>query len=420
MKMLGGISVCGGIRIGLLLALATGSAACGIEPDTSGQGSGSDVSTERSALSGPTVTISGTVADSQVAQAGVTITLSGSAQGKVITDFSGAFSFTVASGGSYSLTAAGTPNFFQPPFTSCLSFSPSIVNLNNLTTNTVVNILGAGTDVVTNCAPAEIMGATSGAFTISGVVSSGGLPVPGALVALNGSTQATRVTDETGGYSFAVNRGSYSLKVTGACGSFSPDVVNLNNVAGNKTQNFQGSTCPPPPLALCPLFDADFSLSEPASCANVSTPGCAFDRVITWAGTIPNDFLNINDVDCRFGQWDNPPIVNDFTDVTIIQWDTALNTFTLQLLGCALQGNLVGPLGYPLIPPVLASLPFTTADLAALADEYVQGINQTLSDNGSPPLTAAQLAAVNAQLASAASRVQGVTSSSKLTYSTCP
>lgn len=178
MKMLGGISVCGGVRIGLLLALATGSAACGIEPDTSGQGSGSDVSTERSALSGPTVTISGTVADSQVAQAGVTITLSGSAQGKVITDFSGAFSFTVASGGSYSLTAAGTPNFFQPPFTSCLSFSPNIVNLNNLTTNTVVNILGAGTDVVTNCAPAEIMGATSGAFTISGVVSSAGCRYP--------------------------------------------------------------------------------------------------------------------------------------------------------------------------------------------------------------------------------------------------
>ena len=410
-----GKNVRGGIQIGLAVAVAVVSAlaGCGTETD------GSDISTERAALSGPTVTISGTVADSQVPQAGVTITLSGSAQGKVITDFSGMFSFAVPSGGSYSLTAAGTPNFFEPPFTSCLAFSPNIVNLNNLTTNTVVNILGTGTDVVTNCAPAEIMGATSGAFTISGVVTSAGQPVPGALVALDGSTQATRVTDETGSYSFAVNRGSYSLKVTGACGSFSPDVVNLNNVGSNKTQNFQGTTCPPPPLALCPTLDADFGRSEPASCGNVSTPDCAFDRAVTWDDTIPNDFLNINFVDCRFGQWNNPPIVNDFTDVTIIQWDTALNTFTLQLFGCALQGNLVGPLPFPLIPPVLTSLPFTTADLAALQDEYVQAINQTLSDNGSPPLTAAQIAAIDAQLSSAASRVHGVTKSNTLTYSTC-
>ena len=404
MTKFGGNNVRGGIRIGLLLAVAAAFVA----------------STEGAALSaGPTVTISGTVADAQFPQAGITITLSGSAQGKVITDFSGTFSFTVPSGGSYSLTAAGTPNFFEPPFTTCLALSPSIVNLNDLTTNTVVNILGTGTDVVTNCAPAQIMGATSGAFTISGVITSAGQPVPGALVALNGSTQATRVTDEAGAYSFAVNRGSYSLKVTGACGSFSPDVVNLNNVSSNKTQSFQGTTCPPPPLAFCPALDADFGLSESPSCANVSTPECAFDRLQTWAGTIPNDFLNINFVDCRFGQWNNPPIVNEFTDVTIIQWETALNTFTLQLMGCALQGNLVGPLAFPLIPPVLASLPFTTADLAALQDEYVQAVEQTLSDNGSPPLSAAQIAAINSQLSSAASRVHGVTSSSTLTYSTC-
>ena len=48
-----------------------------------------------------------------------------------------------------------------------------------------------------------------------------------------------------------------------------------------------------------------------------------------------------------------------------------------------------------------------------------QSIEQTLSDNGSPPLTAAQITAINGQLSSAASRVHGVTSSSTLTYSTC-
>ena len=414
MKFFGRDKMQGGVGVGFLLALVAGVGACAAQPN--------GVTTERGALSSPDaglLTISGTVADSQIPQAGVTITLSGSAQASVVTDFSGAFSFSVKPG-SYSLTAAGTPNFFEPPFSSCLSFSPSIVNLNNLTTSTVVNILGSGTNVVTNCAPAEIMGATSGAFTISGVVTSAGQPVPGALVALNGGTQATRVTDETGAYSFAVNRGSYSLKVTGACGSFTPDVVNLNNVAGNKTQNFQGASCPPAPLALCPAFDSDFGFTEPTSCTNVSTPSCAGDRVFTWAGTIANDYLNVNFADCRFGQWNNPPIVNDFTDVAIIQWDTALNTFALQLFGCALQGNLTGPLPFPLIPPVLASLPFTTADLAALSSEYVTSIAQALSDNGSPPLTAAQTSAINAQLASAASRVHGVTNSTKLTYSTCP
>jgi hypothetical protein len=414
MTFFGRDEMLGGGGVGFLLALVTGIGACTAQPD--------GVTTERGALSSPDaglLTISGTVADSQIPQAGVTITLSGSAQASVVTDFSGTFSFSVKPG-SYSLTAAGTPNFFEPPFQSCLSFSPNIVNLNNLTTSTVVNILGSGTDVVTNCAPAEIMGATTGAFTISGVVTSAGQPVPGALVALSGGTQATRVTDETGAYSFAVNRGSYSLKVTGACGSFTPDVVNLNNVAGNKTQSFQGATCPPAPLALCPLFDTDFGFSEGSSCTNVSTPACAGDRVFSWAGTIANDYLNINFEDCRFGQWNNPPIVNDFTDVSIIQWDTALNAFALQLFGCALQGNLTGPLPYPLIPPVLASLPFTTADLAALSSECVAAIAQTLSDNGSPPLTAAQTTAIGAQLASAASRVHGVTNSTKLTYSTCP
>lgn len=400
-------------RCGLLVAFTLGVVGCGVEPG------GDDVTTQRGALSG-TVTVSGTVADSQFPQAGVTITLSGSAQGVVVTNFSGQFSFTVPSGGSYSLTAAGTPNFFQPPFTSCLSFSPSVVNLNDLTVNTVVNILGTGTDVVLNCAPAEIMGATSGAFTISGVVSSGGSPVPGALVALNGSTQAFRVSDEGGAYSFSVNKGSYSLKVTGACGSFSPDVVNLNNLAGNKTQNFVGATCPPPPLTLCPLLDTDFGLSEPSSCNNVSTPTCANDRGFTWDFSIPNDFLLIvANSDCRFGQWSLPPIENNFTDATLTQWQTALSTFTLQLFGCALQANLVGPLPFSLIPPVLASLPFTTADLAALQADYIAGIEQALSDNGSPALTAAELAAINAQIASAASRVPNVTNSSTLNFSTC-
>src|SRR5580692_10764384 len=129
-----------------------------------------------------TITITGTVADAQNPQAGIVITLSGSAQGQIVTSFSGTYSFTVAPGGSYSLTASGDANFFQPPFQSCLTITPSIVNLNNLTASTVINFVGAGNDVITNCAPAASSGATAGSLTLAGTVTSAGEPVPGVRV----------------------------------------------------------------------------------------------------------------------------------------------------------------------------------------------------------------------------------------------
>ncbi len=263
------------------------------------------------------------------------------------------------------------------------------------------------------------MGATSGSLAVGGTVTSGGLPVPGVLVALNGSAQGSRVTDEAGAYSFAVNPGSYSVNVSGPCASLAPPVVNLNGIKKSQTQNFQGTSCPPAPLTLCPAFDSAFGLTEPASCAVSSSEACASDRINTWVGTIENDWFTINASDCRFGQWETPPIVNMFTSLGITQDLDFINLFGLQLFGCALEGNLVGPLSFPFILTDLASLSFTTADLAALSQEYVEAISQALSDNGSPPLTAAQISAFNAQLASAAGRVKGITSSSTLSFSTC-
>lgn len=402
----------------LLLAFA-GIAACG------GGGGVSDptTGTTEQALTGAdagTITISGNVSDALFPQAGITITLSGSSQAQVVTDFSGNYQFSVVPGGSWSLTAKGDPNFFTPPFQSCLVVTPSIVNLNKLTTSTVVNFVGSGNDPITNCAPAEIMGATTGSLTIKGVVTSGGLPVPGALVSLNGSAQGSRVTDETGAYSFSVKVGSYQVQASGAtCASYTPGVVNLNNVKTSQTQNFQATGCPPPPLALCPTFDALFGIAEPSTCATTSSVACAGDRFATWDGTIENDWFNINAADCRFGQWNVPPIVDMFMATGFFQQDLAFRLFMLQLFGCAEAGNLDGPLGFPLIPPDIAKLPFTTGDLAALQQELVAAISQALSDNGSPPLTAAQLTAINAQLSSATKRVTGVTSSSTLNFSTC-
>ena len=383
------------------------------------------------AAAGPTVNITGTVTDPLTGpQAGITITLSGSAQSQIVTNFSGSFTFTVPSGGSYSITAAGSDNFFQPPFHSCLTVTPSIVNLNNLTASTNISFVGSGTDAILNCSPSAANGAAAGSLKIQGKVTSGGLPVAGVRVWLNGTVQAYRTTDETGAYNFAVNPGSYSVNAVGTCGAFSPSVTNLNNLRVNATANFQGTHCPPAPLTYCPMLDAMVGLSEPASCNTVSSVECASDRLFLWAGQIPFEFQTaksnvLASNDCRFGKWQVPPIVNDFTFVGVLQQQgNNLSLFTLQLFGCALANNLVGPLSLQgsLIPPDLirAGLTFTTADLAALEDEYMASVTQGLADLGAGPLTAAQLTAIRAQLDYAASTTPGVIASSKLTYSTCP
>ena len=417
------------IRVAVVVAPALMLLACN-GPETSGNEGLTQTTSALSADAG-TITISGTVTDPLTGpQAGITITLAGSAQAQIVTDFSGSFSFSVKPGGSYSLTAAGNDNFFQPPFHSCLTVTPSIVNLNNLTASTNISFVGSGTDPILNCSPAAATGAASGTLTIQGKVSSGGQPVAGARVMLNGSTQGYRTTDETGAYSFAVSPGSYSVNPSGTCGAFSPSVTNLNNLKANATANFTGTTCPPAPLTFCPTLDALVGLSEPASCNTVSSVFCASDRLSTWAGEIVFDFQNVeSDVlaanDCRFGKWQQAPIVNDFTFVGVLeQQSNNLSLFTLQLFGCALAGNLTGPLNLQgsLIPPDLiqAGLKFTTADISALEDEYMASITQALADFGLPPLTATQMAAIRAQLDFAASKTPGVVASSKLSYSTCP
>jgi carboxypeptidase family protein len=424
----------GARRAAALLAPAVMLLACsGTEPGLERYSSSSEAltPTDAGADAAGMITISGTIVDPETGpQAGITITLSGSAQAQIVTNFSGSFKFTVKAGGSYSLTAAGNDNFFKPPFHSCLTVTPSIVNLNNLTTSTNINFVGSGTDAILNCAPSAATGATSGSLTVAGTVTSGGQPVAGARVLLNGNTQGYRTTDETGAYSFAVNPGSYSVNASGACGSFTPGVANLNNLKASAKQNFQGTGCPPAPLTYCPTFDALVGLSEPASCNTVSSVNCASDRLFTWAGQVAFDFQTVTSNvislnDCRFGKWQLPPISQDFTFVGVLQQQgNNLGLFTLQLFGCALADNLVGPLSLQgsLIPPDLirAGLTFTLADLSALEDEYVAAINQALADFGLGPITAAQTTAIRAQLDYAARTTPGVIASSKLSYSTCP
>jgi hypothetical protein len=357
------------------------------------------------------VTISGYVTDSSGNSVGVAVQMSLTGSSQVVAYanmYTGFYSFQVQPG-SYSLGASG----------GCLTFAPSVVNLNNLTANTTVNFIGSGNDAITNCEPASSSGATSGSLTLSGVVTSGGHPVPGAEVTLNGSTQGFRYADETGAYSFAVNPGSYSINVSFACKSYSPGVVNLNNVTKSETVNFVGSgNCPPAPVSLCLALDSDFQLRSLGDvCSATITTNTCTDRFLVWDSNIVNNLGFLNGTDCRFGN-----LPNAFTsDLQIFDYLGALTNFTLESLGCPYVGTLIGPLTDALVPANLApeGIHLTSADLTALSSDFIAAIQLSLSQNGSPALTSAQLAPLQTELSYLQANVPGTVQSSKYTYSTC-
>jgi hypothetical protein len=353
------------------------------------------------------LTISGTVTDgSGFAVFGSRVTLNGSAHAVAAVDgFSGKYTFSV-NPGSYSVTPSG----------GCLSFAPDVVNVNNLSANTTVNFVGSGNNAITNCEPNPNPGATSGSLTISGHVTSAGHAVPGAKIALNGSTQGVRITDELGAYSFSVNPGSYSLNSSGGgCASIAPSVLNLNGLTTSQTRDFAGTGCPPAALAMCSELNTLFTgQSGGPACASVTTTNCP-DVTGTWDFAITLDAVNTVFADCRFGQWFGGLLSND----DLNNWFSQVTLFTMQFFGCPFVGTLTGPLSFAMIPAPLQSRVFTTADLSALSAAYAAAIAQAISDNGSPPLTAAQTSAINAQLAFLASKVPGTVTSSHFTFSTC-
>ena len=81
---------------------------------------------------------------------------------------------------------------------------------------------------------------------ISGRVTKSGAGIPGVTVTLAGSKWIETTTDWNGNYTFfGLANGSYSVRPTKTGCGFTPDVVNLNNLATSVTQNFaaSGSAC---------------------------------------------------------------------------------------------------------------------------------------------------------------------------------
>jgi hypothetical protein len=82
-----------------------------------------------------------------------------------------------------------------------------------------------------------------GPASITGrVLGPNGAPVPGITVILAGTSEGRAVTDGGGNYAFTgLSYGSYAVRPNTPGCSFSPDVMNLNNLSWGAVQNFRTS-----------------------------------------------------------------------------------------------------------------------------------------------------------------------------------
>ncbi len=175
-----------------------------------------------------TLTISGLINDANgLPLSGVSVGLAGSLQVPQTTGATGTFSFSNVAPGSY---------IVQPALAQC-TFQQ--LTLGNLTDSTSVVISGSGASC--GGGPSVNAGALTGPLTISGhVLGASGGAVVGAQINLTGASQATRFTDATGGYTFNLAPGTYTLTPSAAC-PIAPQLA-VVNAAANFTQNFTVTT----------------------------------------------------------------------------------------------------------------------------------------------------------------------------------
>lgn len=169
-----------------------------------------------------TFTISGHITDIHNAPlAGVKVALSGSQSVTTTTDSAGNYIFTnLPTSGEYRVTLTSIDHDFE----SASFITPS--------GDQVANFI-----------------AKPKTYLVTGTVRSGGLPLPGVLVALSGSALGTTVTDTAGGYSFELMEdGDYVLTPTKANYTFAPVSTSINAVNAdtqiNFTANFQAVQLP--------------------------------------------------------------------------------------------------------------------------------------------------------------------------------
>ncbi len=164
----------------------------------------------------PQFTIAGQVASDGTALAGVTMTLSGSATGSAITDNNGNYGLAAAPGGSYTVT----------PSMVGFTFSPASISFTGLSANQTANFAASALN-----------------YTISGqILGPGGTGLGGVGVQAAAYTNGT-VTDRGGNYSLSVPAfGNYTVTPNRTGYYFSPGSVAFNDLSGNETVNFLGTS----------------------------------------------------------------------------------------------------------------------------------------------------------------------------------
>ena len=121
------------------------------------------------------------------------------------------YSFTVEEGEKYSIT----------PLKEGYTFSPSNMNVNDLSSNITQNF--RATEILPNT------------YTISGIVSG----ADGVAITLNGDISETISVNSGAAYSFNVKEGgSYNISATKEDYIITPSTISFENISSNQTQNF--------------------------------------------------------------------------------------------------------------------------------------------------------------------------------------
>jgi hypothetical protein len=157
-----------------------------------------------------TFTITGTISGS--GGSGATVSLSGAATATTTANASGIYTFSGVSNGSYTVT----------PTKSGFAFIPASQPVTVSGANTTANFASSAQT-----------------FTISGTIS--GIGGAGATVALTGATTASVTANASGGYSFSVVNGSYTVTVTKSGFVFTPPNQAITVNGANTTANFSSA-----------------------------------------------------------------------------------------------------------------------------------------------------------------------------------
>ncbi len=163
--------------------------------------------------------VSGTVTLNSVPLAGVTVSTGSS---YATTDNSGNYTITQIANGSYTLTPSLSGYTFTPPNQAVT------VNGGNLTgKNFSATVSGSSTT-----------------YSISGTVTSGGVPMENATVLLTGSGTTSVTTNSSGNYTFtAAQNGTYTITPTKSGYTFTPATLSVTVSGANLTgKNFTATT----------------------------------------------------------------------------------------------------------------------------------------------------------------------------------